>query len=430
MSWQIKELREKVIERINLIEEINDDEIYNIIDDVIAEFSKVHILSVEKKCSLRKEIFDSIRGMDILEELISDENITEIMINGHEDIFIERFGTIMRANVKFSSKNRLMDVIQQMVSGVNRRVNEANPIVDSRLEDGSRVNVVLSPIAINGPVVTIRKFPKEGITIEKLIKIGSVTVEVAEFLRALVIAGYNIFISGGTGSGKTTFLNVLSNYIPKDERVITIEDSAELQLQEIDNLVRLEARQANAEGENGITIRDLIKSSLRMRPDRIVVGEVRGAEALDMLQAMNTGHDGSLSTGHANSPKDMLSRLETMVLMGTDMPLSAIRSQIASGIDIIVHLGRLRDKSRKVLEIVEVLSYENMEIKTSTLYKFEECDNSETTNISNIVNFPKENDNKVEGRLIRTDNGFINIQKLLCAGFFEEAKLYGQSDLL
>ena len=430
MSWQIKELREKVIERINLIEEINDDEIYNIIDDVIAEFSKVQILSVEKKCSLRKEIFDSIRGMDILEELISDENITEIMINGHEDIFIERFGTIMRANVKFSSKNRLMDVIQQMVSGVNRRVNEANPIVDSRLEDGSRVNVVLSPIAINGPVVTIRKFPKEGITIEKLIKIGSVTVEVAEFLRALVIAGYNIFISGGTGSGKTTFLNVLSNYIPKDERVITIEDSAELQLQEIDNLVRLEARQANAEGGNGITIRDLIKSSLRMRPDRIVVGEVRGAEALDMLQAMNTGHDGSLSTGHANSPKDMLSRLETMVLMGTDMPLSAIRSQIASGIDIIVHLGRLRDKSRKVLEIVEVLSYENMEIKTSTLYKFEECDNSETTNISNIVNFPKENDNKVEGRLIRTDNGLINIQKLLCAGFFEEAKLYGQSDLL
>lgn len=430
MSWQIKELREKVIERINLIEEINDDEIYDIIDDVIAEFSRVHILSVEKKCSLRKEIFDSIRGMDILEELISDENITEIMINGHEDIFIERFGTIMRANVKFSSKNRLMDVIQQMVSGVNRRVNEANPIVDSRLEDGSRVNVVLSPIAINGPVVTIRKFPKEGITIEKLIKIGSVTAEVAEFLRALVIAGYNIFISGGTGSGKTTFLNVLSNYIPKDERVITIEDSAELQLQEIDNLVRLEARQANAEGENGITIRDLIKSSLRMRPDRIVVGEVRGAEALDMLQAMNTGHDGSLSTGHANSPKDMLSRLETMVLMGTDMPLSAIRSQIASGIDIIVHLGRLRDKSRKVLEIVEVLSYENMEIKTSTLYKFEECDNSETTNISNIVNFPKENDNKVEGRLIRTDNGLINIQKLLCAGFFEEAKLYGQSDLL
>ena len=430
MSWQIKELREKVIERINLIEEINDDEIYNIIDDVIAEFSKVQILSVEKKCSLRKEIFDSIRGMDILEELISDENITEIMINGHEDIFIERFGTIMRANVKFSSKNRLMDVIQQMVSGVNRRVNEANPIVDSRLEDGSRVNVVLSPIAINGPVVTIRKFPKEGITIEKLIKIGSVTVEVAEFLRALVIAGYNIFISGGTGSGKTTFLNVLSNYIPKDERVITIEDSAELQLQEIDNLVRLEARQANAEGGNGITIRDLIKSSLRMRPDRIVVGEVRGAEALDMLQAMNTGHDGSLSTGHANSPKDMLSRLETMVLMGTDMPLSAIRSQIASGIDIIVHLGRLRDKSRKVLEIVEVLSYENMEIKTSTLYKFEECDNSETTNISNIVNFPKENDNKVEGRLIRTDNGLINIQKLLCAGFYEEAKLYGQSDLL
>lgn len=430
MSWQIKELREKVIERINLIEEINDDDIYNIIDNVIAEFSKNHILPVEKKCSLRKEIFDSIRGMDILEELLSDENITEIMINGYEDIFIEKFGTIMRCNVKFSSKERLMDVIQQMVSGVNRRVNEANPIVDSRLKDGSRVNVVLTPIAITGPVVTIRKFPKERITISKLIEIGSITTEVAEFLRTLVVAGYNIFISGGTGSGKTTFLNVLSNYIPKDERVITIEDSAELQLQDIDNLVRLEARQANAEGENGISIRDLIKSSLRMRPDRIVIGEVRGAEALDMLQAMNTGHDGSLSTGHANSPKDMLSRLETMVLMGTEMPLSAIRSQIASGIDIIVHLGRLRDKSRKVLEIVEVLNYEDMEIKTLTLYKFKECNDSEKTNISKKINSSTENTNSVEGRLIRTDKGLSNVQKLLDSGFFEEAKLYGQSDLL
>lgn len=407
-----------------MIEEINDDSIYNIIDNVIAEFSKIHILSVEKKCSLRKEIFDSIRGMDILEELLSDENITEIMINGYEDIFIEKFGIIMRYNSKFSSKERLMDVIQQMVSGVNRRVNEANPIVDSRLKDGSRVNVVLTPIAINGPVVTIRKFPKERITISKLIEMDSVSSEVAEFLRILVIAGYNIFISGGTGSGKTTFLNVLSNYIPKGERVITIEDSAELQLQDIDNLVRLEARQANAEGENGISIRELIKSSLRMRPDRIVVGEVRGAEALDMLQAMNTGHDGSLSTGHANSPKDMLNRLETMVLMGTEMPLSAIRSQIASGIDIIVHLGRLRDKSRKVLEIVEVLNYEDMDIKTSTLYKFEESDIYNKTDIS------KANISKVEGRLIRMNKGLMNIHKLLAAGFFKEAKLYGQSDLL
>ena len=391
---------------------------------MIAEFSKLHIISVEKKCNLRKEIFDSIRGMDILEELLSDENITEIMINGYEDIFVEKFGTIMKYNAKFSSNERLMDVIQQMVSGVNRRVNEANPIVDSRLRDGSRVNVVLMPIAINGPIVTIRKFPKERITISKLIEMGSVSSEVAEFLRTLVIAGYNIFISGGTGSGKTTFLNVLSNYIPKDERVITIEDSAELQLQDINNLVRLEARQENSEGENGISIRDLIKSSLRMRPDRIVVGEVRGAEALDMLQAMNTGHDGSLSTGHANSPKDMLSRLETMVLMGTEMPLSAIRSQIASGIDIIVHLGRLRDKSRKVLEIVEVLNYEDMEIKTSTLYRFEESNISEKTDIS------KQDINKVEGKLTRTDRGLSNIDKLLTAGFFGEAKLYGQSDLL
>lgn len=372
-------------------------------------------MSVDRRCEVKREIYDSIRGMDVLEELLKDKDITEIMINGYEDIFIEKCGHIEKYNGKFSSKERLEDVIQQMVSGVNRRVNEASPIADSRLNDGSRVNVVLNPIALNGPIVTIRKFPKQRITIEKLIEIGSITEEAAEFLRILVISGYNIFISGGTGSGKTTFLNSLSNFIPSDERVITIEDSAELQLQNIDNIVKLEARQANLEGENGISIRDLIKSSLRMRPDRIVIGEVRGAEALDMLQAMNTGHDGSLSTGHANSPKDMLSRLETMVLMGMDMPLSAIKSQIASGIDIIVHLGRLRDKSRKVLEIVEIKGYKDMEILTNTLYKFEEF---------NIYNKGK----IVEGRLKWQGNGLINTGKLLNAGFYEEAEKYGQAD--
>lgn len=369
------------------------------------------MLTVNKRCEVKKELYDSIRGMDILEELLEDKDITEIMINGYRDIFIEKYGCIERYSGSFSSKERLEDVIQQMVSGVNRRVNEASPIVDSRLNDGSRVNVVLCPIALNGPIVTIRKFPKQRITMEKLIEIGSVTKEAAEFLRLLVISGFNIFISGGTGSGKTTFLNALSNFIPSDERVITIEDSAELQLQNIENLVKLEARQANVEGENGISIRELIKSSLRMRPDRIVVGEVRGAEALDMLQAMNTGHDGSLSTGHANSPKDMLSRLETMVLMGMDMPLSAIKSQIASGIDIIVHLGRLRDKSRKVLEIVEVTGYGNMEILTNVLYKFEE---------TKFMN----NNGLVCGRLIWQGTGMKNIEKLLNAGFYEEAKRY------
>lgn len=411
----VEELRKIVINRINVSHEIEDFELSEIIDSVIAEYCTNHIISVEERCEMKKEIYDSIRGMDILEELLKNKDITEIMINGYKNIFIEKVGHIEKYNGKFSSKERLEDVIQQMVSNVNRRVNEASPIVDSRLKDGSRVNIVLNPIAIDGPVVTIRKFPKQRITMENLIEIGSITRDAAEFLKILVISKYNIFISGGTGSGKTTFLNALSSFIPTDERVITIEDSAELQLQNIENLVRMEARQANHEGENGISIRDLIKSSLRMRPDRIVVGEVRGAEALDMLQAMNTGHDGSLSTGHANSPKDMLSRLETMVLMGMDMPLSAIKSQIASGIDIIVHLGRLRDKSRKVLEILEIKGYENMQILTNTLYKFEEMDNCE-------------NKEAVNGRLKRQSVGLINLEKLYNAGFMEEAKIYGESD--
>ncbi len=350
-----------------------------------------------------------------MEEIISDADITEIMINGPDNIFYEKQGIICKYDGKFSSLERLEDVIQQIVSFVNRRVNESTPIVDSRLKDGSRVNVVLKPVAINGPILTIRRFPKERITIDKLIEINSITKEAAEFLRVLVVSGYNIFISGGTGSGKTTFLNALSNFIPNTERIITIEDSAELQLQNIENIVKLEAREANIEGENAVTIRDLIKSSLRMRPDRIVVGEVRGPEAIDMLQAMNTGHDGSLSTGHANSPRDMLSRLETMILMGMEIPISAVRSQIASGIDILVQLGRLRDRTRKVIEIVEIIGIQNDDFILNKLYEFDEekgCENI-----------------KVNGKLTWTKNGLRNTQKLINNGLFKEAEIYGNNKI-
>ena len=410
----INKLREKVMEKIDVSTEISDDKVKEIVDEVILEYGNEKGLSVREKYRLQKEIYDSIRGLDILEELLEDKNITEIMINGPDNNFIEKDGRIEKYNNRFSSKEKLVDIIQQIVSGVNRRVNESSPIVDSRLSDGSRVNVVLNPVAINGPVVTIRKFPEYSITMKKLIEIGSISLNVADFLKLLVNAKYNIFISGGTGSGKTTFLNVLSNYIPGDERIITIEDSAELQIQSVDNLVRMEVRQANDEGENGIDIRALIKSSLRMRPDRIIVGEVRGAEALDMLQAMNTGHDGSLSTGHGNSPKDMLNRLETMVLMGVDMPLKAIKSQIASGIDIIVHLGRLRDRTRKVLEIVEITGFNGEEILTNTIYRFEE-DNIEGTN-KGIV----------KGKLKWTGNTLINQKKLFDAGYGKEDISYGE----
>lgn len=410
----INELREEVMKKIDVSTEISDDRVKEIVDEVILEYGNEKGLSVREKYRLQKEIYDSIRGLDILEELLEDKNITEIMINGPDNIFIEKDGRIEKYNNRFSSKEKLVDIIQQIVSGVNRRVNESSPIVDSRLSDGSRVNVVLNPVAINGPVVTIRKFPEYSITMKKLIEIGSISLNVADFLRLLVNAKYNIFISGGTGSGKTTFLNVLSNYIPSDERIITIEDSAELQIQSVDNLVRMEVRQANDEGENGIDIRALIKSSLRMRPDRIIVGEVRGAEALDMLQAMNTGHDGSLSTGHGNSPKDMLNRLETMVLMGVDMPLKAIKSQIASGIDIIVHLGRLRDRTRKVLEIVEITGFNGEEILTNIIYRFEE-DNIEGTN-KGIV----------KGKLKWTGNTLINQKKLFDAGYGKEDISYGE----
>ncbi|MCI6498770.1 MAG: CpaF family protein [Lachnospiraceae bacterium] len=386
--------------RADLSVEIKDDELYRIIDDVILE--KCRYKSVKERVMLRKKLFDSIRGLDVLQNIIDDDDVTEIMINGPDRIFIERDGKIFRYDEVFSSEERLNDLIQQMVAKVNRRVNEASPIADSRLSDGSRVNVVLEPVALDGPAVTIRKFPKETINMDKLIEFDSLTEEVAEFLSMLVVSGYNIFISGGTGSGKTTFLNALAGYIPKDERIITIEDSAELQIKGIGNLVRLEARQENSEGENGVDIRQLIRAALRMRPDRIIVGEVRGGEALDMLQAMNTGHDGSLSTGHANSPRDMLIRLETMVLMGVDMPLPAIRGQISAGIDVIIHLGRLRDRSRKVLEIVEVLGIKNNEIETNTLYKFFEIG---------------ENNGRIAGELKRSENKMQNIQKLRNAGY-------------
>lgn len=366
------DLKEKIQEQIDLTREVSDEEILDIIDTTIIDYSKERYISLNKKNVYRLELFNAIRKLDILQELVDDAEVTEIMVNGIENIFIEKRGYISRWYKTFSSKEKLDDVIQQMVSKSNRIVNESSPIVDARLVNGSRVNVVLYPVAVNGPIVTIRRFPDHPINMVDLINWNTITKEVSDFLEKLVIAGYNIFISGGTGSGKTTFLNVLSNFIPKDSRVITIEDSCELQIKEVPNLVRLEARNANVEGKNEITIRDLIKSALRMRPDRIIVGEVRGSEAIDMLQSLNTGHDGSLSTGHANSPRDMLSRIETMVLMGMDLPVSAIRRQIASGIDIIVHLGRLRDKTRKVLEIVEVTGYEGEEIMTNQLFCFKE----------------------------------------------------------
>ena len=367
-----EQLHEQVLARLDLSREASDEELLEVIHQVLEECSEREFIPLKEKAALGKELFNAFRKLDILQELIEDETISEIMINGVEGIFIEREGRSLLSDKKFISRGKLEDVIQQMVAECNRVVNEASPIVDARLADGSRVNVVLPPAAINGPIVTIRKFPDRRITMSDLLELEAVSREAADFLIALVRAGYNIFISGGTGSGKTTFLNVLSDYIPAEERVITIEDNAELQITEIPNLVRLEARNANVEGIGEISIRDLIRTALRMRPDRILVGEVRGPEAIDMLQAFNTGHDGSMSTGHANSPRDMLSRLETMVLMGMELPLAAVQRQIASGIDILVHLGRLRDKSRKVLEIMEVMGYEEGEIKLQPLFSFKE----------------------------------------------------------
>lgn len=373
---QVKEikadLRNEIIKKIDFSKDISDEEVEELIDEIIVRKSKVEFFTLEDKVRIRKDLFYSIRKLDILQELIDDNTVTEIMVNGKDNIFIERKGKLSKWDKNFETDEKLNDVIQQIVAKSNRVVNESSPIVDARLSNGSRVNVVLNPVALNGPILTIRRFPDKPIDMEDLIRFGAISREAVDFLKSLVFCGYNIFISGGTGSGKTTFLNALSNYIPADQRVITIEDSAELQIQNVTNLVRLETRNANVEGCAEITIRDLIRSSLRMRPDRIIVGEVRGAEALELLSAMNTGHDGSLSTGHANSCEDMLARLETMILMGIELPLNAIRRQLASGIDIIVHLGRLRDKSRKVLEISEIVGMDSDKIKVSQLYKFVE----------------------------------------------------------
>ncbi|MCI8692745.1 MAG: CpaF family protein [Lachnospiraceae bacterium] len=357
---------------MNFVKDFTDEEVEDIIDEVILEEGRLAACPVWIRRRLRKELFDSLRRLDILQAFVEDSSVTEIMINGKDHIFVEQDGKLRKLEAGFESQEKLQDVIQQIVAGCNRVVNEASPIVDARLDNGSRVNIVMNPIALNGPIVTIRRFPDKPITMERLIQINSISQEAASFLERLVKSGYNIFISGGTGSGKTTFLNALSHYIPSEERIITIEDSAELQLQGLSNLVQLETRNSNVEGCREITIRELIRTSLRMRPNRIVVGEVRGAEAIDMLQCLNTGHDGSMSTGHANSARDMLARLENMVLMGMDIPLAAIRQQIASGVDIIVHLGRLRDKSRKVLEITEVMECEKNEFRLNSLFRFEE----------------------------------------------------------
>ncbi len=367
-----KELRNKVQERLDFVKDFTDEDVEDTIDEIILEQESLLVCPAEMRRQLKKELFDSLRRLDILQIFVEDSSVTEIMINGKDHIFVEQEGKLRELDIGFESTEKLQDVIQQIVAGCNRVVNEASPIVDARLPNGSRVNIVMNPIALNGPIVTIRRFPDKPVTMERLLRMNSISAEASDFLKKLVKAKYNIFISGGTGSGKTTFLNVLSHYIPSEERVITIEDSAELQLQGLPNLVRLETRNSNVEGCREITIRELIRSSLRMRPDRIIVGEVRGAEALDMLQAMNTGHDGSMSTGHANSGRDMLARLENMVLMGMDLPLAAIRQQIASGVDLIVHLGRLRDKSRRVLEITELAGYENNEIVMNPLFLFEE----------------------------------------------------------
>lgn len=404
----IKEVRQNIVETLPL-GQILDEELEERIEQIVQQrlIQKGQYCSIEQRISIVRQIFSSIRGFGLLDSILTDDTITEVMINGHENIFIEQNGKLRKLDKKFENQRRLEDVIQRIVALAGREVNQANPICDTRLPDGSRVNVVLPPLALCGPTVTIRKFSKTPMTIEKLISYGSISQEIADKLELLVRAKYNIFICGGTGSGKTTFLNALSNYIPRDERVITIEDSAELQITNIDNLVSLETRNANASGVGQVTIRDLIKSSLRMRPERIVVGEVRGAEALDMLQAMNTGHDGSLSTGHANSTHDMLSRLETMVLQGAaGLPLEAIRQQIASAVDVIIHLSRLRDKSRKTMEITEVVGFENGQILLNPIYHFEEDEKSTLE--------------KVSGSLRRTKNPMKNIFKLQLAGIRTE----------
>lgn len=404
-SGIVRKLKKSIFEKYDL-NRVDNDELEEVIKLLIIEEIRDEYITIEERIDITERIYDSIRGLGILDSIMKDEKITEVMINGPNDIFVEKDGTLYKIEQTFDDERQLEDIIQKIVGQAGREVNQANPIVDTRLPNGSRVNVVLPPISLNGATVTIRKFSKTPMTIRQLLKYGSITPEVAHVLELLVKAKYNIFISGGTGSGKTTFLNAVSHYIPHDERVITIEDSAELQIEGIDNLVRMETRNANASGSGAVTIRDLIKSSLHMRPERIVVGEVRGGEALDMLQAMNTGHDGSLSTGHANSTRDMLSRLETMVLQGSEgLPLEAIRQQIASAVDIIIHLSRLRDKTRRTMEISEILDYEDGKIQVNPIYRFIEDENSTLE--------------KVSGKLTRTKNPFKNDYKLKIAGIYE-----------
>ncbi len=393
-------VKNSTLERIDVSRDVSDEEVREIIDEILMGLGRNHYVGLYEREQLAMETYNAIRRLDVIQELIDDEEVTEIMVNGMNGIFYEKKGVLSRWKKNFVNAERLEDVVRQIAGKSNRMVNESTPIVDTRLENGARVNIVLPPIALNGPILTIRRFPKEPITMERLLSWGAITNEALELLRCLVQSGYNIFISGGTGSGKTTFLNALSEYIGEDERVITIEDSAELQLIRVKNLVRLETRNANVEGCIPIGIRELLRSALRMRPDRIIVGEVRGGEAIDMLQACNTGHDGSMSTGHANSAADMLSRLETMMLMGMDLPLSAIRRQIASGIDIIVHLGRLRDRSRRVLEISEVLGMKEGNIELQPLYSFEESG---------------EEAGRIVGQLVKK-NEPVHTEKLCAAG--------------
>lgn len=403
ISRLVLEIKRFLLADAMLLSRASDEQLMRRIADVADHKLGKVSLSPQERSQVVRLVFSSIRGLGILDEILADDSITEVMINGPDHIFVEHAGRLYRLNKKFDNERQLEDIIQKIVGKAGKEVNQANPIVDTRLPDGSRVNVVLPPVSLSGPIVTIRKFSKTPMTVEMLLKYGSLTREAAAFLEKLVRAKYNIFISGGTGSGKTTFLNALSNFIPRDERIITIEDSAELQIKNIENLVSLETRNANTSGRGEISIRDLIRSALRMRPERIVVGEVRGAEALDMLQAMNTGHDGSLSTGHANSTRDMLSRLETMVLQGNDgLPLPAIRQQIASALDIIIHLSRLRDKSRRTMEITEVLGYENGEIQLNPLFVFKETEGSTLE--------------RVEGHLVRTGNPLRNDYKLRLQG--------------
>lgn len=408
MNTYFEKIKNRAVEYVNS-EEVSDEQLKDYIQTLISSLPDSKYMTISDISAVKDSVFNSIRGLGMLDDIMNDENITEIMINGPDNVFVEKAGRIEKLNEVFESEKKLEDIIQRIVGTAGREVNQANPIVDTRLKNGSRVNVVMPPISLCGPIVAIRKFSSKPMTFERLVKYGSLSWDIVYVLEQLVKAKFNIFVSGGTGSGKTTFLNALSNYIPADERIITIEDSAELQITAIPNLVRLETRNANSSGVGSVTIRDLIKSALRMRPERIVVGEVRGAEALDMLQAMNTGHDGSLSTGHANSAADMISRLETMVLTGAEgLPLPAIRQQIASAVDIIIHLSRMRDKSRKTVSISEIKGINSAgAVELNPLFEFVEDEKLS-------------GQSKVVGKLVRTKNRFMRYEKLRNAGITED----------